>query len=224
MIDTAAENARRRLRPVVGDEAPDFTADSTKGLIDFHKWLGRSWGVLLFHPRDFTPVCSTELAEAGRRAPDFKRRGAKLLAISADPLSAHRKWIADVEEALKTPIDFPVIADEDRAAAARYGVLHRPSSENCGVRDLFVVDPSKRIRLVMSYPPEVGRSFDELLRALDALQLADGYGVATPADWRTGSPCLIPPAIQDPAELARKFPDGHVTLKPYLRLAQPPRR
>jgi thioredoxin-dependent peroxiredoxin len=217
MSTTDAANLR------LGDIAPDFKADTTHGKIDFHQWLGDSWGVLFSHPKDFTPVCTTELGEAARRSPDFKKRGVKVLAISVDSVDSHKKWTSDIDETQKTKMDYPIIGDESKTVANLYGMIHPKALDSFTVRTVFVIDPKKKIRLTMTYPASTGRNFDEILRVIDALQLADKYTVATPVNWKHGDPCIIPPAIQDPEVLKKNYPKGHTVVKaPYLRTTPQP--
>jgi len=217
-MTTATETANLRL----GDVAPDFTADSTRGRIRFHKWLGDSWGVFFSHPKDFTPVCTTELGEAARRAEDFQKRGVKVLALSVDGVESHKKWLRDIEETQSCRIEYPIIGDESKEVARLYGMIHPNASESLTVRTVFIIDPKKKIRLTMTYPASTGRNFDEILRVIDALQLADGFKVATPVNWRNGDDVIIPPSIQDAGELKKNYPKGFKTIKPYLRMTPQP--
>jgi alkyl hydroperoxide reductase subunit AhpC len=218
MSTTDAANLR------LGDIAPDFTADTTHGKIEFHKWLGDSWGVLFSHPKDFTPVCTTELGEAARRSPDFKKRGVKVLAVSVDSVESHKKWTGDIEETQKTTVDYPIIGDETKTVANLYGMIHPKALDSLTVRTVFILDPKKKIRLTMTYPASCGRNFDEILRVIDALQLADKHSIATPVNWKDGDSVIIPPAIQDPEELKKKFPKGFTVVKPYLRVTPQPNK
>ncbi len=208
----------------LGDIAPDFAADTTQGKIEFHKWLGDSWGVLFSHPKDFTPVCTTELGEAARHSADFRKIGVKILAVSVDSVDSHKKWIADIEETQNAKMDYPIVGDETRTVANLYGMIHPKSLDSLTVRTVFVIDPKKKIRLTMTYPASTGRSFDEILRVLDALQRSDKYAVATPANWQDGDPCIIPPAIQDPEVLKKNYPKGYTVIKTYLRTTHDPKR
>ena len=208
----------------LGDVAPNFTADTTCGKIDFHQWLGDSWAVFFSHPKDFTPGGTTELGEAARRSADFKKRGVKVIALSVDSVESHKKWTADIEETQKTKVDYPIVADESRAVANLYGMIHPKALDSFTVRTVFIIDPKKKIRLTMTYPASTGRNFDEILRVIDALQLADGHGIATPVNWKDGDPCIIPPAVQDPEELKKKFPKGYTVIKPYLRTTPQPNK
>ncbi|MFI5347251.1 MAG: peroxiredoxin [Elusimicrobiota bacterium] len=219
-MTTAIETANIRL----GDIAPDFTADTTQGQISFHQWLGDSWGVLFSHPKDFTPVCTTELGEAAKRSSDFRKRGVKVLAVSVDSVDSHKKWTADIEETQKTKMDYPIIGDETRTVANLYGMIHPKALDSMTVRTVFVIDPKKKIRLTMTYPASTGRNFDEILRVIDALQLADKYAIATPVNWKDGDPCIIPPAIQDVEVLKKNYPKGYTVIKPYLRTTPAPNK
>lgn len=208
---------------LLGDVAPDFTAESSEGKISFHKWLGNSWGVLFSHPKDFTPVCTTELGRAAQLKSEFDKRGVKILSLSVDSAENHKKWIADINETCKTQVNFPLIADNGDVAHL-YGMLHPSVSETATVRSVYIIDPNKKIRLILTYPASTGRNFDEILRVIDSLQLTDNSSVATPVDWKYGQDCVILPSIKDPAELKRKFPKGWKELKPYLRLTPQPEK
>ena len=205
----------------LGDTAPDFQADSTAGLISFHQWLGDQWGVLFSHPRDFTPVCTTELGYVARLAPDFERRGVKAIGLSVDPVDSHRGWVADIKETQGHAVNFPIIADPDRKVANLYGMIHPAHDEVHTVRTVFVIDPKKKVRLFITYPQTAGRNFDEILRVSDSLQLTDRHRVATPVNWKPGEDVIIVPAVSD-EEAKSKFPKGWKTLKPYLRLTPQP--
>ena len=207
----------------LGDLAPDFTADTTEGTIHFHEWLGGGWGVLFSHPADYTPVCTTELGAASKLKPEFDKRGVKCAAISVDPIASHHGWVSDINETQCTTMNFPIIADPDRSVAKLYGMIHPKHDEVYTVRIVFVVDPSKKIRLTITYPQTAGRNFDEILRVIDSLQLTDGYSVSTPVNWKPGEDVIIVPSVTD--EVAKtKFPKGWKALKPYLRLTPDPRR
>jgi len=219
-MTTAADAANLRL----GDTAPDFTADSSQGRIEFHKWLGDSWAVFFSHPKDFTPVCTTELGEAAKRSPDFKKRGVKVLALSVDSSESHGKWKADIEETQNCTVDYPIVGDSDKTVANLYGMIHPKALDSMTVRTVFIIDPKKKIRLTMTYPASTGRNFDEILRVIDALQLADGFKVATPVNWKDGQDVIIPPAIQDPEELKKNYPKGFKVIKPYLRTTPQPNK
>ncbi len=212
-----------RIKPIqLGDVAPDFSAPSTQGPIELHKWIGDSWCVLFSHPKDFTPVCTTELGEASRRMPEFKKRGVKVLALSVDALESHKGWIGDINETQKVTVDYPIVADPERKVAMLYGMIHPKALDNFTVRSVFIIDPNKKVRLTMTYPAPTGRNFDEILRVIDALQLTDTHSVATPVNWKQGGDCVILPSITDPEVLKKKFPKGFTTLKPYLRMTPQP--
>ncbi len=208
----------------LGDTAPDFRQASSTGPIQFHAWLGTSWGVLFSHPADFTPVCTTELGLTAKLKAEFARRNVKVIALSVDPVESHERWIADIDETQSTRVDFPIIADPDRQVATLYDMIHPNASATHTVRSLFVIDPQKRVRLIITYPASTGRNFDEILRVIDSLQLTDNYSVATPGNWKPGEDVVILPSLQDPAVLAEKFPRGFRALKPYLRLTPQPDR
>jgi alkyl hydroperoxide reductase subunit AhpC len=208
----------------LGDTAPDFTQDSTEGPIQFHKWLGDSWGVLFSHPRDFTPVCTTELGYTAKLGPEFKKRNVKVLAISVDPVSSHKGWVGDIEETQGTAVNFPILADPDRKVADLYDMIHPNASDTNTVRSVFIIDPKKKIRLMLTYPASTGRNFNEILRVIDSLQLTDSHSVATPANWEPGDDVIIVPSLQDPELIKQKFPQGYKALKPYLRITPQPNK
>ncbi|MEK7657447.1 MAG: peroxiredoxin [Elusimicrobiota bacterium] len=210
----------RTLR--LGDIAPDFTAETTLGPIEFHKWAGSDWTVFFSHPKDFTPVCTTELGEVARRSPQWKKRGVKTLALSVDPVADHKRWILDIEQTQGVTVDFPIIGDTAREVAGLYGMIHPAASDTFTVRSVFIIDPARKIRATLTYPAPTGRNFDEILRIIDALQLTDKHSVATPANWQPGGDCIILPSLQDPDVLKAKFPKGYKTLKPYLRITPQP--
>jgi alkyl hydroperoxide reductase subunit AhpC len=205
----------------LGDVAPDFTADTTEGTIVFHEWLGDGWGVLFSHPKDFTPVCTTELGAVAKLKGEFEKRNAKVVAVSVDPLDSHERWISDIEDTQNTTMNFPIIADPDRKVADLYGMIHPNASDTMTVRSVFIVGPDKKVKLTLTYPASTGRNFQELLRALDSLQLTAGYSVATPADWRNGEDVIIVPAVSDEAA-KEKFPKGWEAKRPYLRITPQP--
>jgi alkyl hydroperoxide reductase subunit AhpC len=205
----------------LGDQAPDFTAQSTDGEIRFHDWLGDNWGVLFSHPKDFTPVCTTELGEVARLKPQFDQRRVKVLGLSVDPLESHRGWAGDIAETQGQALNFPLVADPERKVADLYGMIHPHADDTATVRSVFVVDPKKKIRLVLTYPASTGRNFLELLRAIDSLQLTDGYSVATPVNWQWGEDCIIAPSVSD-ADARARFPKGYRQVKPYLRITPQP--
>lgn len=211
----------------LGDTAPDFTQDSTAGKISFHEWAGDSWVVLFSHPADFTPVCTTELGKTAALSSEFARRNVKPIAISVDPLESHGKWVNDINETQNTTVNFPILADADRKVANLYDMIH-PNALSTGptatVRSVFIIDPKKAIRTTFTYPASTGRNFDEILRVIDSLQLTDGYKVATPVNWKDGDDVIIVPSLQDPAELAQRFPKGFKAIKPYLRVTPQPNK
>ncbi|MFD2092130.1 peroxiredoxin [Blastococcus deserti] len=206
----------------LGDEAPDFTAETTEGTIRFHEWLGGGWGVLFSHPRDFTPVCTTELGEMARIRSEFDRRGVKVLGLSVDPLDAHERWARDIEETQGYAPNFPLVADPQREVADLYGMVHPNADDTATVRSVFVVGPDKKIKLTLTYPMSTGRNFEEILRVIDSLQLTAAHRVSTPANWRQGDDVIIVPAVDDD-EARRRFPDGWAAPKPYLRIVPQPR-
>ncbi|OYU82040.1 MAG: peroxidase [Flavobacterium sp. BFFFF1] len=207
----------------LGDMAPDFTAQTTEGPLQFHDWLGDSWGVLFSHPADFTPVCTTELGTVAHYLPEFTKRNTKVIALSIDGLSSHYEWIKDINETQHTTVNFPIIADEDKKIALLYDMLHPNASENFTVRSVFVIGPDKKVKLTLTYPASTGRNFDELLRVIDSLQLTAQYSVATPANWKDGERVVITPAVKD-EDIAAKFPKGFERIKPYLRMTPQPNK
>lgn len=207
----------------LGDNVPDFEASTTEGTLQFHDWLGTSWGVLFSHPKDFTPVCTTELGEVARLEPEFDKRNVKVISLSVDPLADHRAWAGDIAETQGYALNFPLIADGDRSIADLYGMIHPNASDTLTVRSVFVIGPDKRLKLTITYPASTGRNFSEILRAIDSLKLTATHCVATPVNWQHGEDVIIIPSISD-AEAARKFPDGWRTLKPYLRVVPQPGR
>lgn len=205
----------------LGDTAPDFTAETTEGTIRFHEWLGNSWGILFSHPADFTPVCTTELGSVAKLRPEFEKRNTKVIAISADPLEAHNRWIPDINETQNTRIDYPLIADPTFRVSNLYGMVHPNVTDKFTVRSVFIIGPDKKIKLTITYPASTGRNFHEILRVLDSLQLTANYSVATPADWKHGEDVIITSAVTD-EEIPKKFPKGHKRIKPYLRTTPQP--
>jgi alkyl hydroperoxide reductase subunit AhpC len=208
----------------LGDTAPDFTQDSTEGPIRFHQWLGDSWGVLFSHPKDFTPVCTTELGYTAKLGPEFAKRNVKVLAISVDPLESHKGWVSDIEETQGTAVNFPILADPDRKVSDLYDMIHPNASDTNTVRSVFIIDPKKKVRLMLTYPASTGRNFNEILRVIDSLQLTDSHSVATPANWEQGDDVIIVPSLQDPDVLRQKFPKGFKAVKPYLRITPQPNK
>jgi len=207
----------------LGDVAPDFTADTTSGKIQFHQWLGDKWGILFSHPRDFTPVCTTELGYVAKLKPEFDKRNVKPIGLSVDPVDSHKGWSADIQETQGAAVNFPIVADPERKVANLYGMMHPSHDEVYTVRTVFVIDPAKKVRLMITYPQTCGRNFDEILRVIDSLQLTDGYRVATPVNWKQGDDVIIVPAVTDD-EAKAKFPKGWKALKPYLRLTPQPNK
>ena len=205
----------------LGDIAPDFTQDSTEGPLHFYDWAGSSWVVLFSHPKDFTPVCTTELGVVAKLKPEFEKRGVKVIGLSVDPAESHKGWSKDIEETQGAKLNFPLIADHDRKVADLYGMIHPNANDTLTVRSVFVIDASKKIRLTLTYPASTGRNFDELLRVIDSLQLTDKHKVATPANWKHGEDVIIVPAVTN--EQAKDlFPGGWKELKPYLRTVKQP--
>ncbi|HTH44664.1 MAG TPA: peroxiredoxin [Oxalicibacterium sp.] len=208
----------------LGDAAPDFEQESSIGKIKFYDWAGDSWVVLFSHPADFTPVCTTELGLTAKLKPEFDKRNVKAIALSVDPADKHVGWIKDIEATQKTVVGFPIIADADRTVSTLYDMIHPNQSATATVRSVFLIDPQKKIRLTLTYPMSVGRNFDEVLRAIDALQLTDKYTVATPGNWRDGDDVIIPLTIQDEEVIKQKFPKGYKAERPYLRLTPQPNK
>jgi thioredoxin-dependent peroxiredoxin len=205
----------------LGDIAPDFTAQTSEGTIHFHEWIGDSWAVFFSHPRDYTPVCTTELGAVARIKGEFDKRDTKVIAISVDPLDSHAGWIQDINETQNTNVNFPLIADPDKTIANLYDMIHPNASDTATVRSVFIIGPDKKIKLQLTYPASTGRNFAEILRVLDSLQLTANYSVATPADWQNGQDCVIVPAVKD-EDIPAKFPKGHTVIKPYLRTTPQP--
>ncbi|MEJ3614336.1 peroxiredoxin [Pseudomonas sp. KBN06P05117] len=208
----------------LGDIAPDFEQDSSEGRIRLHEWLGDSWGVLFSHPADFTPVCTTELGFTAKLKGQFAQRGVKVLALSVDPVESHLKWIDDINETQDTRVNFPIIADADRKVSELYDLIHPNANDTLTVRSLFIIDPNKKVRLIITYPASTGRNFNEILRVIDSLQLTDEHKVATPANWEDGDEVVIVPSLKDEEEIKRRFPKGYRAVKPYLRLTPQPNR
>ncbi|EIT69889.1 MULTISPECIES: peroxiredoxin [Hydrocarboniphaga] len=207
----------------LGDIAPDFEADTTEGRVSFHQWLGNSWGVLFSHPKNYTPVCTTELGYTAKLKPEFDKRNVKAIGLSVDELKDHEGWSKDIAETQGTPLNFPLIADPDFKVANLYGMIHPNASDRFTVRSVFVIDPNKKVRLTLTYPASTGRNFDEILRVIDSLQLTDQYKVATPVNWKPGDDVIIVPSVNN--EDAKKlFPGGWNEIKPYLRVVPSPKR
>ena len=207
----------------LGDTAPDFTAETTEGRLSLHDYLGASWGLLFSHPADFTPVCTTELGEFARRKDDFAQRDVKLIGVSVDPVESHRRWSDDIAETQGTGLNYPLVGDEDHAVADLYGMIHPHALETATVRTVFVIDPDKKVKLTLTYPANVGRNVEEILRVIDALQLSGAHAVSTPVNWRDGDEVIISPALSDD-EARERFPKGFRSLKPYLRLTPQPNK
>ena len=208
----------------LGDTAPDFQQESSDGPISFRAWAGESWVVLFSHPADFTPVCTTELGKTAALATEFAKRGVKPIAISVDPVDKHQEWIADINDTQNTTVNFPILADADRKVSDLYDLIHPNASTTATVRSVFIIDSKKAIRATITYPASTGRNFDEILRVIDSLQLTDSHKVATPANWKDGDDVVIIPSVQDPAELAERFPKGFKAVRPYLRVTPQPNK
>ena len=207
----------------LGDEAPNFAAQTTEGEISFHDWLGESWGVLYSHPADYTPVCTTELGMTARLKEEFGRRNTKVIAVSLDDLESHQGWVRDINETQNTQVNFPIIADPDRNVATLYDMIHPNADDKATVRSVFIIGPDKKIKLTLTYPASTGRNFNELLRVLDSLQLTAYHQVATPANWEDGDDCVVVPAIPT-EDIPGKFPKGFTEIKPYLRMTPQPNK
>ena len=205
----------------LGDTAPDFTAETTEGTIEFHQWLGDGWGILFSHPKDYTPVCTTELGRVANLKGEFEKRNVKVIAVSVDPLESHKGWVNDINETQNCTMNYPIIADPDRNVATMYGMIHPNALDNLTVRSVFIIGPDKKVKLQLTYPASTGRNFDEILRVIDSLQLTANYQVATPADWKHGDDCVVVPAIKT-EDIPTKFPKGFKEVKPYLRMTPQP--
>lgn len=205
----------------LGDIAPNFQAETSLGKIDFHEYLGSSWGILFSHPADFTPVCTTELGTVAKYKPEFEKRDVKVMALSVDSVEDHQEWIKDINETQNTEVNFPIIADSDKTVANMYDMLHPNSLDKMTVRSVFVIGSDKKVKLMITYPASTGRNFEELLRVIDSLQLTVNYSVATPANWKHGEDCVVAPAIKT-ADIPAKFPKGFTEIKPYLRMTPQP--
>lgn len=204
----------------LGDTAPDFTADSTEGTIKLHEYLGDSWGILFSHPKDFTPVCTTELGQVAKLKPEFDKRNVKVLGLSVDPVEDHRKWAGDIEETQGTALNYPLIGDPDRAVSKAYDMIHPNADNTLTVRSVFIIGPDKKVKLTLTYPASTGRNFDEILRVIDSLQLTADHSVATPVNWKHGEDVIIAPSVSN-EEANERFP-GYRTIKPYLRVTKQP--
>jgi alkyl hydroperoxide reductase subunit AhpC len=208
----------------IGSIAPDFTQESTEGTIKFHEWIGSQWAILFSHPKDFTPVCTTELGMVGKLKPEFDKRNAKVIAVSVDDVASHKKWTGDIEETQKAKVNFPILGDADKKVANLYDMIHPEANDTLTVRSVFFIDPNKKVRAMITYPASTGRHFDEILRVLDSLQLTDSHSVATPANWQQGGDVVIVPSLQDPEVLKQKFPKGFTAVRPYLRMTPQPNK
>jgi len=207
----------------LGDIAPDFTAETTEGTVKFHEWLGDGWGILFSHPKDFTPVCTTELGTVAKLKDEFAKRDTKVIAVSVDDLDSHNGWIGDINETQNTTMNYPIIADPNRTVADLYDMIHPNADNTLTVRSVFVIGPDKKVKLTLTYPAATGRNFDEILRVLDSLQLTANHSVATPANWKDGDDCIVVPSIPT-EDIPAKFPKGHTVIKPYLRTTPQPNK
>ena len=205
----------------LGDVVPDFTAESTQGTIKFHEWIGNNWAILFSHPKDFTPVCTTELGAVAKLKDKFAQRGVKIVALSVDSVADHKKWISDINETQNCVVDYPIIGDVDKKVSMLYEMIHPNAIDNLTVRSVFIIGPDKKLKLTLTYPASTGRNFDEIFRVVESLQLTAKYSVATPADWKPGQDCIISPSVPD-ADVPAKFPKGSRTIKPYLRTTPQP--
>lgn len=206
----------------LGDTAPNFEQNSSEGLVDFYDYLGENWGILFSHPADYTPVCTTELGFTAKLKDEFSKRGVKAIALSVDDVESHQGWINDINETQNTNVNFPILADKDRKVSTLYDFIHPNASETLTVRSLIIVDPNKKVRLIITYPASTGRNFNEILRVIDSLQLIDHHKVATPANWQQGDDVVIVPSLKDEDEIRQRFPKGYTAVKPYLRLTPQP--
>jgi alkyl hydroperoxide reductase subunit AhpC len=205
----------------LGDPVPDFTATTTQGTIKFHEWMGDGWAVLFSHPKDFTPVCTTELGEVSRLKPEFEKRNVKVAGLSVDPIESHSKWAEDIKETQGHALNFPLIADHDRKVSDLYGMIHPNANDTLTVRSVFVVGPDRKLKLTLTYPASTGRNFEEILRVIDSLQLTAKYAVATPVNWRHGQDVIIASSLND-EDAKKRFPDGWTAPKPYIRIVPQP--
>ncbi len=208
----------------LGSEAPDFVQESTEGTIRFHQWIGDKWVILFSHPKDFTPVCTTELGLVAKLKPEFDQRNVKAVAVSVDDVASHKGWIGDIEETQHTKLNFPILGDADKKVSTLYEMIHPDLSDTTTVRSVFIIDPKKKVRAIITYPQSAGRNFDEILRVIDSLQLTDNYSVATPGNWKDGDDVVIVPTLRDPEVMKQKFPKGWKELKPYLRMTPQPNK
>ena len=205
----------------LGDTAPDFTQDSTEGQIRFYDWAGSNWVVLFSHPKDYTPVCTTELGEVAKLKPEFEKRGVKVIGLSVDPVTDHKGWAKDIEETQGAKLNFPLLADHDRKVSDLYNMIHPNANDTLTVRSVYIIDPNKKVRLIITYPASTGRNFEEILRVIDSIQLTDNYKVATPVNWTYGQDCIVVPSLSD-EEAKQRFPKGFKKLKNYLRITPQP--
>ena len=205
----------------LGDEAPNFNAETSEGSVDFHKFIEGSWAVLFSHPKDYTPVCTTELGRLANLNNEFQKRGVKVIGLSVDPVDSHQGWINDINETQNCTVNYPIIADPEKKVANMYDMIHPNALDNLTIRSVFVIGPDKKVKLILTYPASTGRNFDELLRVIDSLQLTANHQVATPADWKWGEDCVVVPAIKT-EDIPGKFPKGHKVIKPYLRTTPQP--
>jgi len=208
----------------LGSEAPNFVQESTEGTINFHQWIGDKWVVLFSHPKDFTPVCTTELGLVAKLKPEFDKRNVKCIAVSVDDVASHKGWVGDIEETQHTKLNFPILGDADKKVSTLYDMIHPDLNDTVTVRSVFIIDPKKKVRLMITYPQSAGRNFDEILRVIDSLQLTDNYSVATPGNWKDGDDVVIVPTLKDPAVMKQKFPKGWKEIKPYLRMTPQPNK
>jgi len=208
----------------IGSIAPDFEQESTEGQIQFHQWIGNTWAILFSHPKDFTPVCTTELGRAASLKAEFDKRNVKMITVSVDSVADHKRWGGDIEEPQGSALKMTLRGDSDRKVAKLYDMIHPEANDTLTVRSVFIIDPNKKIRAIITYPASTGRNFSEILRVIDSLQLTDGYKVATPVDWKDGDDCVIVPSLTDPKELAERFPKGYKAVKPYLRMTPQPNK
>lgn len=208
----------------LGDIAPDFEQQSSQGNIHFYDYLGDSWGILFSHPADYTPVCTTELGYTAKLHDEFQKRGVKAIALSVDNVESHKGWIEDINKTQNTTVNFPILADKDRKVSTLYDFIHPNASETLTVRSLVIIDPNKKVRLIITYPASTGRNFHEILRVIDSLQLTDNYKVATPANWQEGEDVVIVPSLKDEDEIKQRFPKGYTAVTPYLRLTPQPNK
>ena len=206
----------------LGDTVPNFKEATSEGEIDFYEWAGDSWVVLFSHPAEYTPVCTTELGTVSKLKPEFDKRNVKVIALSVDDAESHKGWIKDIDETQSTTVNYPIIADVNRTVSDMYDMIHPNANPSVTVRTVFIIDPERKLRLTLTYPPSTGRNFNEILRVIDSLQLTDNYSVATPADWKDGEDCVIVPSLKDPEVLKEKFPKGYKEIKPYLRMTPQP--